>query len=60
MSLPQFPKDERKPRCMEELAKFTVERDDLYVPTNPTCRVVSHINASGTPMQSAAKVGPGC
>ena len=49
ISLPTFPspvtgvlkkyeKDERKVRCQEELAKFQVQRKDLYVPTNPDCR----------------------
>uniref|UniRef100_A0A7R9V546 1-phosphatidylinositol 4-kinase n=1 Tax=Chlamydomonas euryale TaxID=1486919 RepID=A0A7R9V546_9CHLO len=52
----KYEKEERKLRCMEELEKFQVDRSDLYVPTNPDCRVVAHIPKSGTPMQSAAKV----
>ena len=31
-------------------------RTDLYLPTNPSSRVVAAIPASATPMQSAAKV----
>ncbi|GAX81982.1 hypothetical protein CEUSTIGMA_g9410.t1, partial [Chlamydomonas eustigma] len=54
--LKKYEKDERKSRIAEELVKFEVPRQDLYVPTNPDCRVLSHIPSSGTPMQSAAKV----
>lgn len=36
--LKKYEKDERKARCAEELGKFQVQRQDLYVPTNPDCR----------------------
>ena len=59
--LKKYEKDERKARIAEELVKFEPTRPDLYVPTNPDCRVLAHIPSSGTPMQSAAKVrGVGC
>jgi hypothetical protein len=54
--LKKVPKDERRGAIAAELAKFRPSRPDLYVPTNPDCRVVGHIPTSGTPMQSAAKV----
>ncbi len=49
--------DERRAKIRSELQHFAPSRTDLYVPTNPECRVVAHIPKSGTPMQSAAKVG---
>ncbi|KAG1666312.1 hypothetical protein FOA52_004794 [Chlamydomonas sp. UWO 241] len=52
----KYEKEERKVQCASELENFNVDRHDLYIPTNPDCRVVSHIPKSGTPMQSAAKV----
>lgn len=55
--LKKVEKDERKAAIAVELAKFAPSRPDLYLPTNPDCRVVNHIHNSGTPMQSAAKVG---
>jgi hypothetical protein len=58
--LKKIEKDERKAAIAVELAKFGPDRCDLYLPTNPDCRVVSHIQTSGTPMQSAAKVGCSC
>ena len=48
--------DERRPKIRSELQRFAPGRPDLYVPTNPDCRVLAHIPESGTPMQSAAKV----
>ena len=57
--LKKYEKDERKARIAEELVKFEPTRPDLYVPTNPDCRVLAHIPSSGTPMQSAAKVEGG-
>ncbi|KXZ46150.1 hypothetical protein GPECTOR_46g219 [Gonium pectorale] len=48
--------DERRAKIRSELLGFAPSRTDLYVPTNPDCRVVAHIPESGTPMQSAAKV----
>jgi phosphatidylinositol 4-kinase len=57
--LKKYDKDERKARIADELVKFGPTRSDLYIPTNPDCRVISHINTSGTPMQSAAKVRAG-
>lgn len=54
----QFAKDERKAQCQELLLGFSTSREDLYIPTNPSCRVMQHIPTSGTPMQSAAKVRP--
>ncbi len=35
---------------------WQVPRNDLYIPTNPDCRLLAVIPESGTPMQSAAKV----
>jgi hypothetical protein len=54
--LKKVEKAERRGVIAAELQKFEPPRPDLYVPTNPTCRVVSHIPTSGMPMQSAAKV----
>lgn len=55
--LKKLEREDRKPKIAEVLATFGPSRKDLYVPTNPDCKVVSHIPSSGTPMQSAAKVG---
>ena len=49
-------KDERRNTLQEMLAGFGPPRDDLYLPTNPDCRVMNHIPSSGACMQSAAKV----
>lgn len=54
--LKKLDKEERKAKICEELGKFKPSRQDLYVPTNPDCRVLAHIPTSGAPMQSAAKV----
>ena len=54
--LKKLEKEERKAKICDELTKFKPKRDDLYLPTNPDCRVLAHIPSSGTPMQSAAKV----
>ncbi len=54
--LKPVPKEERRAAIAVELAKFGPTRTDLYVPTNPKCRVVQHDRQSGRPMQSAAKV----
>ncbi|KAG2496048.1 hypothetical protein HYH03_005968 [Edaphochlamys debaryana] len=48
--------DERRGKIRSELEAFAPDRPDLYVPTNPDCRVLAHIPESGCPMQSAAKV----
>ncbi|KAG2445055.1 hypothetical protein HYH02_008923 [Chlamydomonas schloesseri] len=48
--------DERRAKIRSVLQTFSPSRPDLYVPTNPDCRVLAHIPESGTPMQSAAKV----
>jgi len=53
----KFTKDERRVKLQEALATFSPGRQDLYIPTNPEARVLSHIPASGACMQSAAKVG---
>ena len=52
----QFGKDERRTKLVEALEGFQPTRRDLYLPTNPECRVLGHIPASGACMQSAAKV----
>ncbi|KAL4452207.1 hypothetical protein ABPG75_007869 [Micractinium tetrahymenae] len=49
------PKDERKAAAVKLLEGITVPRDDLYIPTNPDCRVLEVIPESAAPMQSAAK-----
>lgn len=49
------PKDERKAEAVKLLKDIRVPRGDLYIPTNPDCRVVEIIPESGAPMQSAAK-----
>ncbi len=54
--LKKIEKEERRAAIAAELSKFQPTRTDLYVPTNPDCRVLSHDNNSGRPMQSAAKV----
>lgn len=41
---------------MELAAHIQVPRDDVFVPTNPTCTVRAVIPKSATPMRSAAKV----
>ncbi|GFR44535.1 hypothetical protein Agub_g5805 [Astrephomene gubernaculifera] len=48
--------DERRAKIRSELSRISPSRSDLYVPTNPDCRVLAHLPESGTPMQSAAKV----
>ena len=50
------PKDQRKGAAVDILRQLTVPRTDLYIPTNPECRLLAVIPESGTPMQSAAKV----
>jgi phosphatidylinositol 4-kinase len=52
----KFSKDERRNKLQEMLGTFGPPREDLYLPTNPDCRVLSHIPSSGACMQSAAKV----
>lgn len=54
--LKKIDREERRGAIAAELSKFSPPRPDLYIPTNPECRVLSHIPTSGTPMQSAAKV----
>ena len=53
------PKDQRKGAAVDFLRKLAVPRSDLYIPTNPECRLLALIPESGTPMQSAAKVRTG-
>lgn len=36
--------------------QLVVEREDLYLPTNPESRLLAVVPDSATPMQSAAKV----
>ncbi len=50
------PKDQRKGAAVDLLRQLAVPRSDLYIPTNPECRLLAVIPESGTPMQSAAKV----
>lgn len=47
----KFSKEERKVEAVRALEAIQVARPDLYVPTSPDCRVVTHIASSGTPMQ---------
>ncbi|EFN54838.1 hypothetical protein CHLNCDRAFT_134867 [Chlorella variabilis] len=49
------PKDERKAAAVKFLEGIEVPRQDLYIPTNPDCRVLALIPESAAPMQSAAK-----
>lgn len=55
-TLKKYDKDERKNRVVEALKGFNADSRELYMPTNPSCKVAAHIPESGTPMQSAAKV----
>lgn len=41
---------------MELAGRINVPRQDVFVPTNPTCTVRAVIPKSATPMRSAAKV----
>lgn len=54
--------DERKAAAVGFLREVgPPPRPDLYIPTNPDCRVLSVIPESGAPMQaSVAGVGIGC
>lgn len=58
--------DERKAAAVKLLQGITVPRDDLYIPTNPDCRVLEIIPESAAPMQVGRVVlvdqggGPGC
>lgn len=54
--LKKVDKDERRGVIAAKLSEFSPTRPDLYIPTNPHCKVLAHIPTSGTPMQSAAKV----
>ncbi|KAL4857248.1 Phosphatidylinositol 4-kinase alpha 1 [Chlorella vulgaris] len=47
--------DERKAAAVRFLHQVALPRTDLYIPTNPDCRVVALIPESAAPMQSAAK-----
>eukprot|EP00884_Botryococcus_braunii_P016006 jgi/Botrbrau1/3089/Bobra.0070s0075.1 len=50
------PRDERKAAAVRLASQLEVEREDLYLPTNPQSRLVAVVGDSATPMQSAAKV----
>ena len=43
--------DERKSAAVSFLREVQLPRDDLYLPTNPDCRVLAVIPESAAPMQ---------
>ena len=54
--IPIGSKDDRLKELKEKLGELTVERDDLYVPTNPNAMVVSVTNKGCACLRSAEKV----
>lgn len=48
------PQDERKAAAVKLLEGVRVPRDDLYIPTNPDCRVLEVIPESAAPMQASS------
>eukprot|EP00916_Digyalum_oweni_P011828 GHVL01019646.1.p1 GENE.GHVL01019646.1~~GHVL01019646.1.p1 ORF type:complete len:1343 (-),score=297.01 GHVL01019646.1:39-3599(-) len=49
-------KSQRKDKIIEKLGEIDELEEFLYLPTNPTRRIVGLDKSSGTPLQSAAKV----
>ena len=50
------PQDERKAAAVKFLEGIEVPRQDLYIPTNPDCRVLALIPESAAPMQVTARL----
>ena len=54
--LKPIPTDERRTKIEEVLQGISLERQDLYIPTNPESTVTQIICDSGTPMPSKEKM----